>query len=357
MPRPRKAPRLVLRKDASCAQWVIRDGTKYIRTGCSEPDTEGAEKRLGEYLSGKYRPTDSLDPRAIPVADALNFYATHHIPTLANPKTEAYILSALVPFWGSLYLADVKKSTGKLYITRRLEQGVRSGTIRREMKSLQSAVNLYSAHREVAFLCRLEMPQAGESRFRWLTRSEAAALVHAARRRGNHHIARLILIGVYTGTRAKAIRTMRWCESVESGYFDLTNGIMYRKGAAERTTNKRRPSIRIPSRLLPHLKRWKRLDGICTHVIHWNGEPVTSTKRAWNNTRDDAGLDRNVIPHSLRHTAASWGIQNVETAHDLQSLAEFLGMSLKMLLEVYGHLNPTHQKAASDAISKRPGQR
>lgn len=369
MPRKRKAPRLALRKDPKGSQWVIRDGSKYIRTGFSEAETEQAERRLAEYIADKYEPTNSLDPQAVPVADALDFYLDHHIPTLANPKNEGYILSSLLPFWGELYLSDVKTSNSKRYATQRLNEGVVSGTARRELKLLQSAVNMYTADRDIPFVCRLEMPQAGESRLRWLTRDEAAAFIHAARRRGNHHIARLILIGVYTGTRANAIRSMRWCTSLDSGYFDLELGVMYRKGVSERTTNKRRPSVRIPWRLMPHLKRWQKKDGSCSYVIHRKGKPLTGTKRAWANSRDDAtlkdertgepykALDKDVIPHTLRHTAASWGIQNVQTPQELQSLADFLGMSLKMLLDVYGHLNPLHQQEASDAISRRPGAR
>lgn len=358
MPRPRKAPRLWLRKERDGpGQWIILDGSKQTRTGCVGADLEGAEQRLQEYLADKHQPTNSLDPRAIPVADALNFYAMHHIPTLANPKNEAIILKALLPFWGELFLNDVAKSNSRLYATRRYGEGVKPGTVRRELKVLQSAVNIYTEDREIPFLCRLEMPPAGEARLRWLTRSEAARFIHAERRRGNHHIARLILIGIYTGTRSKAIRSMRWVTSVDSGYFDLELGVMYRKGAAERSTTKRRPSGHIPSRLLPHLKRWKKMDGNCTYVIHRNGAPLKSTKRAWSGGREDAGLGSDVVPHTLRHTAASWGIQNVETTQELQSLADFLGMSLKMLLEVYGHLNPMHQREASDAISRRPGRR
>jgi len=90
-------------------------------------------------------------------------------------------------------------------------------------------------------------------------------------------------------------------------------------------------------------------------VIHYDGGSVTSVKRAWRKSREDALLGADVIPHTMRHTAASWGIQHVETTQELQVLADFLGMSLKMLLEVYGHLNPVHQKSASKAISMRPG--
>ncbi|WP_297842824.1 site-specific integrase [uncultured Roseibium sp.] len=356
MPRPRKPARLELRKQKGGASvWVIRDGPTYRRTGCTREQLEEAEKQLSDYNAEKYRPSDSNDPRAVPVADALNFYVTHHIPTLANPKNEAYFVSALVPFWSEKTISSLNKSSSKAYTTERLAQGVKTGTARRELKALQSAVNMYCADREIPFVCRLEMPPAGESRLRWLSRSEAARFIHAARRRGNHHVARMILIGIYTGTRSTAIRSLRWVNSIDSGYVDLKNGILYRKGAAERTTTKKRPSIPIPDRLRPHLERWQRLDGNCTHVIHRDGQPLKSVKKAWVKTREAAELDPEVIPHVLRHTAASWGIQNVTTTQELQGLANYLGMSLKMLLDVYGHLNPTHHQAASNAIGRRPG--
>lgn len=251
-------------------------------------------------------------------------------------------------------MSDVKNSNVKTYTAQRLEQGVKTSTARRELETLRSAINMYAEEREIPFVCRIKLPPPGESRLRWLTRPEAAAFIHAARRRGNHHIARIILIGIYTGTRIDAIKRMQWQPNPASGYFDLHNAVMYRKGWSETSTSKRRPSIHIPDRLLTHLKRWQRLDGGLPWVIHRKGTSVTSVKRAWRTSRIDAGLDDDVIPHTLRHTAASWGIQNVENTQELQALADFLGMSLKVLLEVYGHMNPLHQRSASNAISRRP---
>jgi integrase len=264
-------------------------------------------------------------------------------------------MAPLLPFWGELYLSDIAKSNCQRYIAQRQRDGVGSGTIRRELARLRAAVNMYVEERQIPFRPKFFLPPPGESRLRWLTRDEAAAFVRAARRRGNHHVARIILIGIYTGTRVDAIKRMQWGANPGSGHFDLANGVMYRKGAGERTTSKRRPSIGIPGRLLAHLKRWKRMDGNLPWVIHYDGGSVTSVKRAWRNSRSDAGLGQDVVPHTLRHTAASWGIQNVQTIQDLQQLADYLGMSLKMLLEVYGHLNPMHQQAAADAITRRPG--
>ena len=135
---------------------------------------------------------------------------------------------------------------------------------------------------------------------------------------------------------------MRWVPNTEGGWFDLEHGVMYRRGQAQRETTKRRPPIRIPARLLPHLRRWKALDGICTHVIHRDGKPVHSVRRAWANSRTDAGLSPDVIPHTLRHTTATWGMQN---GADVYQFAGFLGMSVKMLNDVYGHHHPDHQRS------------
>lgn len=368
MPREKLPPRLKLRDYRGAKVWVIKDGKRDVRTGCFAADIERAEAKLQAYIIQKHQPAASKDPEAIPCADILTYYALHKVPTISNARNEVYLIDALSRFWGAKYLFDVDKPNCRAYATQRLSEGVTGGTARRELETLKAAVNFFLEEKKLSYKPSFEFPEKADPRLRWLRRSEAAKFIHAARRRGNHHIARIILIGIYTGTRVGAIRQMRWVPSVDTGYFDLEHGIMYRKGHMERTTKKRRPSIGIPPRLMAHLERWHRLDKSCPHVIHWNGEPMDSVRKAWANSRDkvvekneDTGekvklLGSDVTPHTLRHTAASWGIQNVRTIQEMQALADFLGMSLKMLLETYGHLNPVHQKSASDAISRRPGQ-
>jgi hypothetical protein len=59
--------------------------------------------------------------------------------------------------------------------------------------------------------------------------------------------------------------------------------------------------------------------------------------------------DGNVTPHTLRHTAATWLMQNGAPMWDA---AGFLGMSEKTLREVYGHHHPEHLRSAATAISR-----
>jgi hypothetical protein len=84
MPRPSKGIRLWLEPDeldgdskiVRHATWVIRDGSRKIRTGCARDDREGADKALAEYIAVRYQvPRErGRHPAQVLVLDALNIY-------------------------------------------------------------------------------------------------------------------------------------------------------------------------------------------------------------------------------------------------------------------------------------------
>jgi integrase len=80
-------------------------------------------------------------------------------------------------------------------------------------------------------------------------------------------------------------------------------------------------------------------------VCHYEGKPVGKLRRSWDTAREAAGLDDKVIPHSLRHTRATWLMQ---AAVDPWQAAGSLGMSLKVLEQTYGHHHPDWQKDAAE---------
>lgn len=225
---------------------------------------------------------------------------------------------------------------------------------RRQLETLRAAVNYF--HREYGLdpVPAFTLPKKHRSRDRWLTRSEAASLMRAARTMP--HMRRFILIGLYTGTRSGAILSLSWLPSVASGWIDLERGVLHRSGSAQRKTNKRQPPVKIAPRLLAHLRRWKAIDtgsaGYQRNVIHWNGCSVLRVKKAFNNARDRAGLDAKVVPHTLRHTCATWLMQ---AGVPIWDAAGFLGMTVQMVQDTYGHHSPEFQKNAAEAISvQRP---
>lgn len=216
------------------------------------------------------------------------------------------------------------------------------------------------------------MPKKGEPRDRWLTRSEAARLIWECWRcrevqtvyRGSkagqkvetdkrplRHLARFILIGIYSGTRAGAIASASPIAAIGRSFVDLERGIYYRLAEGAERTNKRQPPVPIPPRLLAHMRRWKQKNLIARHFVEFNGKGVASVKTGWKRAVKLADLTGKVSPHTLRHTAATWLMQ---TGTDVWQAAGFLGMSVEVLLNTYGHHHPDHMKEAVANIATKP---
>ncbi|MGZ3581799.1 MAG: site-specific integrase, partial [Ktedonobacterales bacterium] len=183
----------------------------------------------------------------------------------------------------------------------------------------------------------LVMPSKSDGRDRWLTRSEAARLLWAARR--TEHLKRFMLLGLYTGSRAGVIFALQW------SWIDLEHGIMRRRarGRSESAT-KRTPRVRLGPKILGFLRRWKQQSGGLPYVVHWQGRPVRELRDSWPTARALAGLGDDVTPHVLRHTRATWLMQE---GVDLWQAAGHLGMTPAVLQKTYGHHHPDFQKDAA----------
>lgn len=133
------------------------------------------------------------------------------------------------------------------------------------------------------------------------------------------------------------------------GWVDLDRGVFYRRPTGTRETNKRQPPVRLPSRLLAHLRRWASLRLANRAIVEWNGEPVKRINKAFRSVRKAAGLGSDVVPHTLRHTAATWLAQS---GVSIWEAAGFLGMTAETFERVYGHHHPDYQLAVSEAVGK-----
>ncbi len=64
------------------------------------------------------------------------------------------------------------------------------------------------------------------------------------------HVARFMLVGVYTGTRHGAICSAALTPAVGRGYVDTDSGVLYRRRQGSRQTKKRQPPVKLPPGLL-----------------------------------------------------------------------------------------------------------
>ena len=68
----------------------------------------------------------------------------------------------------------------------------------------------------------------------------------------------------------------------------------------------------LPDRLLVHMRRWHDKKIIAHNFVEWHGAAVKSVKNGFARAVEVAKLDLSdgyVIPHTLRHTAATWLMQ------------------------------------------------
>lgn len=366
MPRRAKGARLYLAPPAMDARtrapvlatWVIRDGKTFVRTGCAEGDVGGAERVFQTYLANKHLVDRTPDRRAsdIEVADVLNIYAQDIVAKHARPKETAARIKALEAFWGDKRLSEVTGHSCRTYTRSRPSRA----SARRELEDLRSAINHHRQEGYCTEIVGVVLPDRGEARERWLTRVEAARLIRAAYRyrevqkghptgrRSRRHVARFILVGLYTGTRAGAICSAAFEAGPGQGFLDLERGVFYRKRGGAKETKKRQTPVRLPDRLLAHLRRWRRLGISDNFAVEFNGRPIGKINKAFRAAVKEAGLSSDVIPHCLRHTAATWGMQN---GTDVNELAGFLGMTVEMLDRVYGHHHPDFQEGAAAGVS------
>ncbi len=377
MSRPSKGARLYLRPERrdrggklrERSSWIIRDGSKIVATGCAPQEIRKAEGKLKEYLTEKHSPVrKEQDIETIPIADVLSLFIDDRREGQQNKKGFDERIGRLNAWWGARMLSTVSGKACREYVKSRGSDG----GARRDLEDLRAAINHHAKEGLHRGSVRVWLPSKGLPRDRWLTRSEAAALIwacwryremqtiHRGKNKGQkiatekrrlRHIARFILIGQYTGTRAGAIASASPDAAVGRSYVDLERGVFYRLAQGKSETNKRQPPVPLPQRLLAHMRRWKRLKLIARHFVEFDGEGVRSVKTGFKHAVKLAGLSGKVTPHTLRHTAATWLMQ---AGVDPWEAAGYLGMSVETLLRTYGHHHPDHMKGAVEGITRKP---
>jgi integrase len=207
-----------------------------------------------------------------------------------------------------------------------------------DLKTLKAAVDYWNKeYGPLTVVPTYWRPKDNPPKERWLTKSEAARLLRAAK--PYPYLRRAILLQLYTGSRPGFVQAIRW-------QIDFASGVIYRVSrGAPQGEKKRSPPARLGNRIKAHLKRWRRLDGKnANHICHVNGHAVRDPHTAWRKVIRAAGL-KGVTRHTLRHTRATWMMQ---AGVSIWEAAGFLGMTVKTLQAVYGHHSPDHQERAAN---------
>jgi integrase len=317
----------------------------------------------------------------------LSIYLDDKKDEIVRIKKTVERVMILVDFWGTKTLADVNGKSCRDYVAQRIKQPIRSARpdktgrparlvskqgARRELEDLRAAINHHRKEGLCNQVVEVTLPERGKRRETFLTRSDAARLLWAAwtmkekqqrthgkgqtddkratRKRIGKHIARFILVGLYTGTRHDAVLGASFEKGERRSWIDMERGVFHRLREGQTETNKRQPPVRLPDRLMLHLRRWHNLGLSRTAIVEWNGKPVKSVKTGFASAVRAAGLDKHVTPHTLRHTASTW---LMDEGHKVWTVAGFLGMSTQVLEATYAKHHPDYQVEMAGAFSNQ----
>lgn len=396
VPRPSKPARLWLRparktkngNSVKQAVYLILDAGKQISTGCGPDDRAGAEEALSRHIAEKTRQETSRSTRRktaeeLHIAEVLARYMEVKGTQVARPSELGQRMQKLLEFWGNKTCDQISSVTCNDYVNFRSGKRWLSDTktsnrkprktttagARRELEDLRAAIGLATADGILSEPVRIFLPPENPSREEWLTEDEVEKLcqiardtrevqtIHKGQRKGQRvetrkkplaHVERFIRVAVMTGTRSSAICEASFERDPDRPWIDLDNGLFYRKAPARTEhRNKKYPTIPLAPALVEEMREWK--DAGAKYVVEFNGKPA-NCRKSFERLIRLAKLDKHVVRHTLRHTAATWMMQE---GVDLAEAAGYLGMSLETLQKRYAHHHPDYQKTAANKLAER----
>src|SRR3990167_885070 len=220
-------------------------------------------------------------------------------------------------------IADIKAASG-----------VSKATVNRVLALIRSILN--KAAHELEWLekvPKIKLHQEDNHRIRWLSHEEAAALIAEL----PEHLADMAIFTLATGLRQSNVKNLKWKD------IDLTHQHAW-VHPDEVKSNK---ALAIPLNETAMAVLQKLQSKNTTFVFTYKGKPVDQVNtKAWRNALSRAKI-KNFRWHDLRHTWASWHVQNGTSLQELQQLGGW--SNFDMVLR-YAHLGSQHLREAAKRI-------
>ncbi|MDR3054165.1 MAG: site-specific integrase [Zoogloeaceae bacterium] len=247
----------------------------------------------------------------------------------------------LHPYFAGRDIRALKLHDVRAYIAHRQAQGVKLTTIRRELCLFCAAINFVNVEFDLTLpnpVSRLSIP-TGEPRVRWITRQEAAKLLHEAEQAAcRPHLPIFIRLALNTGCRRGELLNLEWSR-VDTEHKKILLEAKHTK------TRKRRavPLNDDALRTLTRIKHWQTERKLNTpYVFGYEKGKITTFKTSWKTALQRSGIE-NFRIHDLRHTFASWLVMEGVSVYVVKDL---LGHASVTQTEIYAHLAPDQGREA-----------
>lgn len=312
---------------------------KSYRVDKHEKPRELAEKQerdwLTAYEKGKleYKKDAVQAMRFDVLAD--EWWERHEAQSLIEGarRNDIYRVRGLKKILGTSLIGNLGFKDGDGLVSQRLRAGLAIGSIRRELRVLQSIMNyaVKAEYVEKNPFTNVKCPGKENVHDRWMTQNEVDALVNAARELGDNDLVDIIAVGVNTGFRKGNL------ERLEAR--DIRNNRIY-----ARVTKSGEPyDVPITASIVSTLQRLVALapTGALLKTNHLGPRFRAAARKAGLYT-DKKDLQR-VTVHTLRHTFA---VLYLNRGGDLYDLSKLLGHATTAITDkVYAR----HSKQRKDS--------
>lgn len=253
----------------------------------------------------------------------------------ASQVSDIYHLRWLDQYLSGIELQAIKRDLLDKISAAKQAEGVENSTVNR-MQEVVRAI-LRKACNEWEWLDRVpvvRMLPEPTKRVRWITRNDADRLIAEL----PPHLADMVRFSLETGLRRSNVTGLQWSQ------VDLVR----RTAWIHPDQAKARKAIPVPLSNVAVLVLLKQIGKHQANVFTFNGSPVHQVNtKAWHKALKRAGIE-NFRWHDLRHTWASWHIQEGTPQHVLQELG---GWSTPEMVQKYAHLSSEH---LAQWVDRRP---
>jgi len=171
-------------------------------------------------------------------------------------------------------------------------------------------------------------------RIRFLARDEAQRLLAAL----PEHLADMAALSLATGLRRANVTGLEWSQ------LDLSRSVAW----IHPDQAKARKAIAVPLNAEATGILLKQIGKHATHVFSFRGKPITQVStKAWYGALERTGI-QDFRWHDLRHTWASWHVQNGTPLFALQELG---GWESPEMVRRYAHLSAEHLAPYADRLT------
>lgn len=251
---------------------------------------------------------------------------------------------ALGPHFGARVPDVLDTQSFRAYAQARFDAGRSPWTVHTELVRLRACLKWAAEAHHIARRPKVWVPQPGKHRDRVLSIEEAGRLVQAVQA-GDPHISLFVVIAFATGARHRAILDLEWSR------VDFIGGVVQFDNEPQRdpmSKSWRKGRALVPMNRAVRTALEQAYEGRqSNYVIEHGGRRLKSVRDGFANAVGRAGL-RDVTPHTIRHTVASWLEDRVGDARRAQLLGHgniettrkvYTHSGAAMLTEAVGYLD------------------